>query len=151
MTSHRERDVRNAIQELLDVTGAFDGVYLSGLPEHRGERAGDRRAAAIEPDATTESDLWDDVTGAMVMTASVVLTFLARDEDPQLRDEAAELLLNTAAAVLNGRSLAGATLPGSTRIRSWSWLKPTAPERRIAARLEFQYLVEGWSGLDLSE
>jgi len=151
MASHRERDVRNAIQELLDVSGAFDGVYLSGLPENRGERAGDRRAAAIEPDATVESDLWDDTGGAMVMTATVILTFLARDDDPQLRDEAAELLLNTAAAVLNGRSLADATLPGSTRIRSWAWLKPNAPERRIAAKLEFQYLVEGWSGLDLSE
>jgi hypothetical protein len=151
MTSHRERDVRNAIHELLDVSGAFDGVYLAGLPEDRGERGGDRRAAAVEPDATTAADRWDDVDGAIVMTATVTLTFMARDDDPQLRDEAAELLLNTAAAVLNGRSLAGATLPGSTRIRSWNWLKPNAPERRIAAKLEYQYLVEGWSGLDLSE
>jgi hypothetical protein len=151
MTSHRERDVRNAIHELLDVSGAFDGVYLSGLPEDRGERSGDRRAAVVEPDATTASDHWDDTTGAMVMTATAALTFLARDDDPQLRDEAVELLLNTAAAVLNGRSLADATLPGSTRIRSWTWLKPNAPERRIVAKLEFQYLVEGWSGLDLSE
>jgi len=151
MANHRERDVRNAIQELLDVSGAFDGVYVSGLPEERGERAGDRRAAVVEPDGTTGSDLWDDTTGAMTMTATVALTFLARDDDPQVRDEAVELLLNTAAAVLNGRSLADATLPGSTRIRSWTWLKPNAPERRIAAKLEFQYLAEGWSDFGLSE
>jgi hypothetical protein len=151
MASHRERDVRNAIKELLDVTGAFDGVYLSGLPEDRGERSGDLRAAAVEPDSTAASGRWDDVAGALVMTATAAITLIARDEDPQLRDEAAELLLNTAAAVLNGRSLAGATLPGSTRIRSWAWQKPAAPERRIVAKLEFQYLVEGWGGLDLSE
>jgi len=151
MASHRERDVRNAIHDLLDVSGAFDGVYLSGPPEDRGERSGDRRAAVVEPDSTTATDLWDDVAGGLAMTATASITLIARDDDPQLRDEAAELLLNTAAAVLNGRSLAGATLPGSTRIRSWAWQKPTAPERRIVAKFEFQYLVEGWSGLDLSE
>jgi hypothetical protein len=152
MTSYRERDVREAIQSLLDVTGKFDGVYLSGSPEDRGERSSDRYAAVVEPDATSAAAFWDDPdAGAMVMTATVALTVVARHEDPEIRDEAAELLLNTAADVLNGRSLAGLTLPGFTRVRSWTWLKPHAPERRIAAKIEYQYLVEPWSGLDLSE
>ncbi len=38
MTPFRERDVRQVVHDLLDQTGAFDGVYLSGLPERRGRR-----------------------------------------------------------------------------------------------------------------
>ena len=41
MTPFRERDVRQVVRDLLDQTGAFDGVYLSGLPEDRGGRAGE--------------------------------------------------------------------------------------------------------------
>ncbi|MDG3005501.1 hypothetical protein [Paludisphaera mucosa] len=151
MPTYRERDVRGAIRETLNATGAFDGVYLAGLPENRGERSGDLRAAAIEPAATNVAGQGDDIDGTLAATACITLILLARDDDPATRDDAAELLLNTAAAALNGRSLARLTLPGSTRIRSWTWLRPAAPERRIEATLEFQYLVEGWSAFDLSE
>ena len=43
MTPFRERDVRQVVHDLLDQTGAFDGVYLSGLPERRGGRTGESR------------------------------------------------------------------------------------------------------------
>jgi hypothetical protein len=151
MPTPRERDVRGAILDILDSTGAFDAVYAGGLPEDRGERSGDRRAAAIEPGETRLAGLGDDVSGALAATATVTLVVLARDDDPAARDDAAELLLHTAAAALNGRPLAGLALPGSTCVRSWAWRKPVAPERRIEAVLEFRYLVEGWNAFDLSE
>lgn len=143
MSNSCERDVRVAVRDLLDATTAFDGVYLSGLPERRGERGGDLQAAAVEPDETAASCGWDDVSGSSVMTARATITLLARDDDPQTRDEMAERLLETARDALDGRSLAGKTLPEWTRIRSWTWLKPTPPERRIGATLEFRYLVDG--------
>jgi hypothetical protein len=139
------------IRDVLEDTGAFDGVYLCGLPEDRGEPSGDARSVSIEPGETAVAAPWDDTTGDMVMTCRVNLTILARDEDAQIRDETAELLLNVAANALNGQALAGASLPCMTRIRSWSWQKPKAPERRVAAVLEYQYLVKGWTGANTDD
>jgi hypothetical protein len=151
VTPYRERDIRNQIHDVLDATGAFDGVYLTGLPEDRGEASGETRSVAIEPAETVQTDLWDGTRGDLLMTCRVNLAFLARHDDAQIRDETAELLVNIAANVLNGQSLAGATLIGQTRFKSWSWEKPKAPERRITAVLEYQYLVTGWTGFDTAE
>mgnify|MGYP001049353879 CR=1 FL=1 len=149
--THRERDVRDAIQELLDSTRAFDRIHSGAPPDAGGESSGARRSASIEPNGTVVAGQGDDVGGALKATATVTLVLLARDDDPTVRDAAAETLLNTAAAALNGRSLGGITLPGSTRLRSWTWRKATPPERRIEAILEFQYLLEGWNDFDISE
>jgi hypothetical protein len=149
--SYRDRDVRNSIRDALEATGVFDGVYLSGLPENRGERSGNAQAVSIEPSETFQGDEWDDTSGALVMTSRVILTFLARHEDPQIRDEIVESLLNVAANALNGKRLADLTLIPLTRFRSWNWQKPVAPERRIVAVLEYQYLVDGWAGFDTTE
>ncbi len=149
--SYRERDIRNLVHDLLEQTRAFDGVYLSGLPEDRGEPSGDSRSVSIEPAETTQSNPWEDFEGDLLMTCRIRLTLLARHEDPQIRDEMVELLLNVAANTLGGNSLAGAALPSRTRIRSWLWEKPTAPERRIAAVLEYQYLIDGWTGFNTTE
>jgi hypothetical protein len=151
VTTYRERDARCAVRDLLDQSGVFDGVYLSGLPQDRGERCGDANAVAIEPMETTESDPWDDVDGDLVLTCRLGLTILARHEDPQVRDETAERLLNMAANALFGNTLGGLALPSMTRIRSWNWQKPRAPERRISAVLEFQYLVSGWNEFNIDE
>jgi hypothetical protein len=151
VTPYRERDIREAIRDALEDTGAFDGVYLRGLPEDRGEPSGDARCVAIEPAETAVAAPWDDTAGDLVMSCRVNLTILARDEDPQVRDEAAEMLLNVVANVLNGQGLAGASLPCMTRIASWAWQKPLAPERRIAAVLECRYIVQGWAGANTDE
>ncbi len=151
MNTFRERDIRTAIRDLLEQTGAFDGVYLSGLPEDRGEAATDAQAVSIEPSRTTSADVSDDDNGDLLMTCQVNLVFLARHEDPQVRDENAERLLDVAADVLSGQAIDGATVPGKTRLVAWTWLKPAAPERRIAAVLQFQYLVEGWTGFNTDE
>lgn len=148
----RDRDVRNAIQSALEATGAFDSVYVWGLPEDYGSGASQLAVAVIEPSVSTQTDLWDDnTTGALVVSSPVTLTFLARDEDPQLRDEAVERLLDVAADALNGQSLASFTLPAFTKFSSWRWEKPTAPERRIIATFVYQYLVAGWDQYDTSQ
>jgi len=69
-------------------------------------------------------------------------------QDPQLRDEGAELLLDTAANTLNGQSLAGLTMPALTRFSGWTWKDATPPERRIIASFSYQYIVEGWESYD---
>jgi hypothetical protein len=151
MPSHRERDVRVAIHDLLDSTGAFDRVYLGTHPDVDCGPSGLSRTASIEPSGTVLAAQGDDVDGGIKATATVTIILLARDDDPTARDDAVEMLLNTTAAALNGRSLGGVSLPGSTRLRSWAWRKAAAPERRIEATLEFLYLVEGWDRFDLSE
>jgi hypothetical protein len=151
MTPYRERDGRVRARDLLEQTGAFDGVYLAGLPEDRGIPSGDRSAAVIEPGDTALQTPWDDAGGDLLFTCRLNLTVLARHEDPQVRDEQAERLLLVAASTLGGASLGAANLPGRTVLRAWAWQKPAPPERRIAAVLEYQYLVDGWAGLDTTE
>jgi hypothetical protein len=146
----RDRDVRNAIQAALLATGAFDGVWVTGLPETGGAGASQFAAAAIDPGSSTQDDRWDSQTdGGLVVTSQVTITLLYRHEDQQLRDEGAELLLDTAANALNGQSLAGLTLPALTRFTAWRWESATAPERRITATFSYQYIVEGWGAYDI--
>jgi len=145
----RDRDVRTAIQTALMATNAFDAVYLWGLPEVYGSGASAAAVAAVDPVSSTQSDRWDSQTaGGLVVESRVAITLIARNDDPQLRDEAAELLLDKAANALNGQSLAGLTLPALTRFQSWSWTTPTPPERRIDAAFSYQYIVEGWGNYD---
>jgi len=143
----RDRDVRNAIVTALTASGAFDAVSLTGLPSSTAASA--YAAAFIEPVSSTQDDRWDSQPdGGLVVTSTVRLTLAYRAEDPQLRDEAAELLLDTAADALNGQNLAGLTLPGLTRFTGWSWQPPTPPERQIIAMFSYQYIVEGWDSYD---
>ena len=148
----RERDIRNAIQAALIATDAFDQghVTIFGLPEDWGSGASGKCAAVIEPKSTSLRDLEDAETdGNIYGTCSITLTFMYRGEEAEDRDEGAEKLLNTAIDALNGATLVdGLTMPGFTRIKSWTWEKPEHPERRITALLEVQYLVEGWDEFD---
>jgi hypothetical protein len=146
----RERDVRNAIRDALVATHAFSGVWLSGLPEDYGQGASELTAAAIEPVATTYTTGWDAQTdGGLDFTATLNVTLLARHEDPQLRDELVEQLLDTLANAVNGVSLASFTLPGKTFVQSWRWQPALAPERRIQASVTYAYIVT-WEGFDTS-
>jgi hypothetical protein len=145
----RDRDVRNAIHDALVETGAFDGVWIWGLPEAYGSGASQLAAAAIEPELSTQDDRWDSAPGgSLIVTSRVTLTFLQRHEDPQLRDEAVERLFASAANALNGQSFAGLALPQLSRFLSWRWEKPQAPERRITSTFSYSYFVEGWNVYD---
>ena len=83
----------------------------------------DTQAVAIEPWETTQTEPWDDYGGDPLLTCRLNLIFLARHEDPQIRDEMVELLLNVAADALGGNSLGGAGIPARTQIKSESWQK----------------------------
>ena len=103
----------------------------------------------IEPESSTQEDRWDSQTGGgLLVTSRVTITLYARAEDPQIRDEAVELLLDITANALNGESLAGLTLPGLTRVLQWRWEKPAPPERTIPVIFSYQYIVEGWDAYD---
>jgi hypothetical protein len=145
----RDRDVRNAIRDALIATGAFDGVWIWGLPEDHGIGASQLAAAAIEPESSTQEDHWDSAPGGgLIITSRVTLTFLQRNDEPQLRDEAVECLFNSAANALNGQSFGGLTLPQLSRFLLWRWEKPVAPERRITSTFSYSYIVEGWTAYD---
>jgi hypothetical protein len=145
----RDRDVRNAIQTALTDTSAFDGVFVWGLPEDYGSGASKEAFAAIVPMSSRQEDLWDAApAGGLLITTRVAIVLAYRHNDPQLRDEGAELLLDTAANALNGQSLAGLTLPQSARVIQWDWQPPTVPERRINAVFSYQYINEGWDAYD---
>jgi hypothetical protein len=127
----RDRDVRNAIHDALVATGSFDGVWIWGPPEDYGGGASQLAAAAIEPESSTQEDRWDSAAaGGLIITSRVTLTLLQRHDDPQLRDEAAERLFDSAANALNGQSFA------------------VAPERRITSTFSYSYIVEGWNAYD---
>jgi hypothetical protein len=145
----RDRDVRNAMQAALMATNAFNAVYLSGLPENFGSGSSNVAIAVVEPSASNQSDRWDSQpVGGLIVASTVTITLAYRHRDPQLRDEAVELLFDVAANTLNGQSLAGLTLPALTRFQSWRWETPAPPERRITSTFAYQYIVEGWDDYD---
>jgi hypothetical protein len=145
----RERDIRNAIVTALEDTNAFNGVFVWGLPEDYGTGASLEAFAAVVPMSSAEENRWDAAaTGGIVITARIQLVLAYRHIDPQLRDEGAELLLNTAANAINAQSLAGLTFTQTSRITGWTWQPPTVPERRIVAIYSCQYIVEGWDSYD---
>jgi hypothetical protein len=148
----RDRDVRAAVAAALEATRAFDGVYLAGLGDLAGRPAGSLRSVFIEPDQIQFDSRWDNVDQpGLVADARLSLTVLARDEEPLPRDEAAERLINVAANALNGRPLAGLTLPAFTRLVGLQWLPAQPPERRIRATFAYRYILESWCAFSETE
>ena len=147
----RDRDVRNAIQAALTETGAFDAVWIWGLPEDYGTGASNlaaprsSRRRATRPIAGTTRP-----TGGLLVTSLVTITLLYRHEDPQLRDEAAELLFDTAAERLTASAWPGSRCRSSRDSCRGAGRSQHAPERRITASFSYHYIVEGWDSYDAS-
>jgi hypothetical protein len=149
----RDRDVRNAIQTALISTDAFNGVHVWGLPEDYGSGSSEQAAVWIVPQSSRQEDLWDAApAGGLVITSRIglLLVYRSSSDDPQTRDEAAELLLDTAANALNGQDLGGLIFPQTARIVSWDWQPPASAERRIQATFSYQYIVESWDEYDVN-
>jgi hypothetical protein len=146
----RERDIRNAVVTALQATNQFNLVTVNGLPEEYGFGVDENSAAVIEPLSTAEEDRWDDAPGGgVIYKCDIVVTLLFRSEDPQARDEGAELLLDYTVNAISGQILVpGLTMPEFTKFTSWRWEKAVHPERRIIATLSVSYLIEGWDNLD---
>ena len=147
----RDRDVRNAIQAALTATGAFNAVHVWGLPADYGSGSSEQAAAWIVPQNSRQQDDWDAAPeGGLLITSQVAIVLAYRDDDPQLRDEGVELLLDTTANALNGQGLAGLILPQTARMLGWSWQPPESAERRIQAMFSYQYIIEGWDNYDVT-
>jgi hypothetical protein len=147
----RDRDVRNAIFDALTATNEFStgGVWITGLPEDSGSPASEQCAVAIEPNATRQEDLWDAAAdGELLVTSTIKITVLYRGLDIQLRDEAAERLIDVVRNALNGNGFGGMTLTQTARVAGWTWLPTTTPERRITTMYSYQYLEPGWQTAD---
>jgi hypothetical protein len=148
----RERDVRNALKDALMQTGAFSHVRLAGLPEDYGEGASDLTAAAILPGSTSMLTGWDAApSGGRAFTCQLLVTVLARHADAELCDEMAEQLVEFVRNVVDGQALVpGFNQPDTTMVTGWKWLTRTAPERRIAVSVTYDYLQDGWNDADTS-
>jgi hypothetical protein len=148
-----EDDFRQAVADALTATNQFTEVSLIGLPEVYGEiTASDLTAAAIEPGTTAMLTGWDAAPdGGRNFTCQFLVTVMARGPDPRTCDQQAEVLLNTLRNAVDGRIMvAGFNEPQKTMITGWRWLPRTAPERRIAATLTYNYLQFGWDGASTS-
>jgi hypothetical protein len=145
----RERDIRNAIAANLLATNNFDRVIVGRLPEDYGQGASALALAVIRPGNTRRLSGWDDdPTGGVEYTCTMRLMVLARNEDPRTCDEAAELLMDAAIDVIDGKKLvAGLTIPAKTATMGWAWQDTPPPERRIEAMVVTNYLVP-WDQFD---
>lgn len=143
----RGKDVRNAIRDALEASGAFSDVRMTS-PDDFGIPASDLAAAAIEPLSGREVDRWDgsSETGVLVEEKCLV-TLLYRSNDPIARDNGAELLLQVLKNAVNGTSLAGLTVPDKTYVDEWRFLAAKHPERRVRAQVSYWYL-QGWNDND---
>jgi hypothetical protein len=148
----RERDIRRAVADALNATGAFDAVWIADPDDPTGNAASNWRAAGIRPGATTLLQGFDGAAGGgLVYRCQIPLTLVSRHEDQQVRDELAEELLNVARNALNGRGLGGLAIAQQTIVRSWTWMPPSPPERQVRAVIELHYLEEGWASSDTTE
>lgn len=133
----RDRDIRNAMHDLLMATNAFSDVLIGrDLEDYAPGSIGD--SCKIEPMEERSKGMWDQGDDLEVHV-KVKVTFTSRNDDPQLRDEGAERLYNTAKNVLNDVSLAGLTMPAFTSFDQARWLKPTHPARQVEAVFSYRY------------
>jgi hypothetical protein len=148
-----ERDLRRALKDALDITGEFSTVQLTGLPEDVGFGASSLTAAAIQPGSTRMLTGWDAApSGGRCFTAQLLVTILARTEDPELTDDLAEHLVNVVRNAVDGRVMVpGFNEPDKTMATGWHWLPRVAPERRVAITITYDFIQDGWDSADTSQ
>lgn len=148
-----EQDIRDGIKDALDATNLFNGVHVTGQAEEYGISADEGAMAIIEANSTSETSMGDDVpAGAIVYTAKIDCTFVARNPDPTIRDRLAERLRNVAGDKMNGKTFGlPDMLPALTRFTGWTWKKPESCERKIKATFQATYMIDGWDSMDTEE
>ena len=148
----RERDIRQAVHDLLKATGEFHHVYQGGFETPRDRPSSAWRAVAIQPMGSQDISFADAaMLGDLAYDMRLQITVAARHDDPLLRDEQVEHLLEVVKNALNGQVLGGLTNAQFTRIRSWTWLEAWDVERRIVAILNTQYYEPGWAAGDVAD
>jgi len=150
--SSGEHDVRQAAIDLLEATGRFDAVYHYSAPEDRGQSSGDLRAAVVSAVKGDYSQPWDDVTAGRPLcrhTFNVVV--MARDDDPAIRDRAADSLAAVVRNTLDGVSLAGLTFVQQTLVTGSVWLPERPPERQVRLTVSTAYEAPDFNSFNTSE
>lgn len=145
-------DIMEDIQTRLEATGQFDGVHLTGPPTYQQVAASEDVTAWLQLVDWDEDDSRDDLDNVEV-TRRVhwTLTIAVRFAEGERRDRELSRLTSVAQNALNGKSLAGITLPGLTRLRRGRFDEPNTPERRTIITGEFLYLIEGFGGHDAAD
>lgn len=140
----RDPDILDDIQARLKAIGLFDNVYRSALPEDRGQSASDNMAAAVAMNEWQEIDDADDGPNLRLQrTVRWTLTLFVREDDPQVRERKLDKLLAASQKALDGKSLAGVTVPDWTRLRRGTYQTPASPEQRMTVAGDAIYWVEG--------
>lgn len=140
---YRDRQILKAIGTLLTATGAFDEVRTSGLPADRGLPSSDGKLVVLDLDQWQDRDRSDDPDATPQDRDVTFLCYVCvRMEDPDMRDDELDRLVQTATNAINGQSVLGVTLPEWTRLLAGKWMPPTAPERRVICRGSFRYLLD---------
>lgn len=145
---YRDRDIRSAIRDTLKATGAFDDVYLSAEDSQSSE---ERLIAVIRPRTISESTAYDPDSTATIsrlIDSTCTITFFARDDDAQIRDEAVERLVMVAALALDRQSFAGQAMPQWTGFTDHAWAKATPPEQKVTSVFKYRYNVDSTFGTD---
>ncbi len=150
MTDH---DVRNAMKAQIMATGVFDDMPFGRDPLEWATGEPGARTCQIEPAKERFEALWDrSGEDGGVIHGEAECTFTAQDEDPQVRDEALELLYNAAANVLNnfGLPIGGGTttMPAFSWLDTFRWLPPLHPTRQGKATYIYRYFVSSSASLD---
>jgi hypothetical protein len=142
MDPYRDRDILKAIAGLIRNTNQFDDVFTWGMPEFQGSSASEVKVACVEITNFEEHTQADDFAAIpQDRTIYFDITVLVRMNDPDLRDDEADRLVNVCANALTGQSILGQTVLDWTRIARGRWLKATAPERRVVCSSQCTYTV----------
>lgn len=148
MTPIDER-IRWAIRDALLETGCFVGVHLTGDPESHGQSAGDTTAAFIDLPAGEGRSIADGGDESFVQEdRRLKVTLMVRHAEAEERDRQLAVLLQCLRNVVNGRSLAGLTVPDHTRLGPFSPSGPRSVERRYTCSVVYQYLAPNWDRSD---
>src|SRR5258708_3893278 len=106
MVQTRERDIRNAMYQLLAATGIFDYLPIGHPAGQWAPAAVATKSVSIEPMTGRHLPKWDaGGESALENDIKLKVTITAADDDEQLRDELAEQLYNVACNALNSQAL----------------------------------------------
>lgn len=137
-----DRGILRLIRDALEATGAFTAVVTTGPPEQRGQGADRARLACLELSDWDEDIQANDASDAPRLHAATFrLLLIARMNDPDERDDAADAMYRKARGTVDGQSIGGWTYPWLTKLGRGIWMPATSAERRIVCTGSFAYGV----------
>ena len=99
-------------------------------------------------DDLTDSSIDGDLT--ITSTVGILLAYRASADEPQLRDEGAENLLQYTRKALNGQGFGELCYTETARVTGWTWQPPASAERKILATFTYQFEDSGWEAADVT-